>query len=162
MTLEACAKQLPDGRYRVTAKSLVGALHRGHALPDLLGHLNGLADRPLTGQERATLAAWGDTADRTVIRRLAVLETVDLGVIERLAHGRRGRRLIRRTLSRHAVVVDEGKLHLLVRRLTEQEGIPPRVELPPAGPPADPALGRGGAARPSCGWRPSCTARSGR
>ena len=145
-TLEACAGRLEDGRWRVTAGSLVAALHRGHALPDLLGHLNELADRPLTGQERATLAAWAETAGRTVVRRLAVLETVDPGVIERLAQGRRGRRLIRRTLSRRAVVVDEGKLHLLVRRLTEQEGVPPRVELPPAGPPADPALGRGGAA----------------
>jgi len=145
-TLETCAERAPDERYQVTPGSFVGALHRGHALPDLAGRLERLADRPLTGQERATLAGWAQSANRTVIRRLAVLETSDPDVIVRLTQARRGRRLVLRTLSRRAVVVDEGQLPLLVRRLAEQEGVPPHVEVSPAGPPSDPALGRGGAA----------------
>jgi hypothetical protein len=145
-TLETCAERLPDDRCRVTPGSLALALHRGHALPDLLDRLNRLADRPLTGEERMRLSEWAKAADRTVIRRLTVLETVDPDVIARLGGTRRGRRLIRRTLSRRAVVVDEGRLPLLVRRLARQEGIPPGVELPQAPAPPDPALGRGGAA----------------
>jgi hypothetical protein len=145
-TLETCAEGLEGGRYRVTPVSLAGALHRGQALPDLLDRLNRLAERPLTGQERATLAEWAQAAERVTIRRLTVLETADPAVIARLSEARRARRLIRRTLSRRAVVVDERGLPLLVRRLTEQEDLPPWVDLPPSDPPADPALGRGGAA----------------
>jgi hypothetical protein len=145
-TLETCAERLADGRYQVTPVSFVHALHRGHALPDLLDRLERLADRSFTGQERATLAGWAENAERAVIRRLTVLEAADPQVIARLSQARRGRGLLRRTLSRRAVVVDEGRLPLLVRRLTEQEGVPPRVEAPPPAAPADPALGRGGAA----------------
>jgi hypothetical protein len=57
-----------------------------------------------------------------------LLETSDPGLISRLAATRRGKSLIQRTLSPRALVVDPTKLELLARRLTEQEGVPPRVE----------------------------------
>jgi len=146
VTIETCAERLPDGRYQITPAALTRALHRGHAIAGLLDRLSRVADRPLTGQEQATLNQWSQTADQAIIRRLTVLETVDPEIIVRLSQSRRGRPIIRRTLSRRTVVVDEGKLPLLVRRLTRQEGIPPRVEIPSAAPPSSPALGRGGAA----------------
>jgi hypothetical protein len=113
--------------YHVTAASFARALHQGWSAPALLDALDGLAERPLTGQERATLRAWAEAAERTTIRRLTVLETSDPEVISRLASTRRGRSLIVRTLSPRAVVVDEARLDQLVRRLARQEGVPPAV-----------------------------------
>jgi len=81
-----------------------------------------------------------------VIRRLTVLEVDDAAILSRLSERRRGRSHVVRTLGRRAVAVDEGRLAALVRRLTEQEGVPPCVDLPPEEPPLDPGLGRGGAA----------------
>jgi len=133
-------------RYTLSAPGFVKALHRGWPLPALLEALEALTDRPLTDQEVALLRGWGERADQMALRRLTVLEVKEPKVLSRLASTRRGRRLIHRTLSRRAVVVDEARLPLLVRRLTRQEGVPPRVELPPPAPPADPTLGRGGAA----------------
>jgi hypothetical protein len=136
--LETCAEA--DGeregesrypyRYRITAASFIRALHRGWSPPALLDALNRLAERPLTGRETALLCGWAELADRTVIHRLAVLETTDPGVIRRLSSARRGRSLIVRSLSPRAVVVDESHLDQLVRRLARQEGLPPRADMP--------------------------------
>ena len=150
MTLAACAERLPDGRFRVTQESFVAALHRGHESPALLDRLDRVAHRPLTGEERRQMTTWDEFADRMVIRRLTVLEVKDPAVLARLSAARRGRSHVVRTLGRRAAVVDAGRLPVLVRRLTKQEGTPPRVEVPPAGPApsARPGagLGRGGAA----------------
>jgi hypothetical protein len=113
--------------YRLTPASFARALGRGWSAPALLDALDRLAERPLTGQERAMLRAWAEAAGRTAIRRLTVLETTDPGVIARLAATRRGRALIVRTLSPRAVVVDPARLDQLVRRLEQQEGVPPAV-----------------------------------
>ncbi len=145
-TLTACGERLADGRFRVTRERFVAALQRGHALNTLVARLEAAASRPLSGTERARLTGWAAESDRMVIRRLTVLEVAHPDVLTRLSEKRRGRRHVVRTLSRRAAVVDEGRLSTLVRRLTQQEGVPPRVELPPETPPADPALGRGGAA----------------
>jgi hypothetical protein len=150
-TLSACAERLEERRFQVTRASLVGALHRGHALPLLLARLNEIAQRPLSGEERRRLTEWAADADRMAIRRLTVLEVDDPAILARLSDARRGRCHVVRTLGRRAVAVDEGRLSALVRRLTKQEGAPPRVEVES---PADPArstppeagLGRGGAA----------------
>jgi len=145
-TLESCAERLENGAYQITQVSWIRALHRGHRLPALLERLSRAAQRPLTGAEVAALTAWAKATDRMSIRRLTVLEVADPAVLARLSGTRRGRRHIQRTLSRRAVVVDEGRLPLLARRLTQQEDVPPRVEVAPEAAPADPALGHGGAA----------------
>lgn len=145
-TLTACGERLDDGRFQVTRERFVAALQRGHALSTLLGRLDAAASRPLSGTERARLTGWAEASQRMVIRRVTVLEVADPDILTRLSEKRRGRRRIVRTLSRRAVVVDEGGLAPLVRRLTKQEGAPPHVDLPPETPPANPALGRGGAA----------------
>ncbi len=133
--------------FSLTAASFTAALHQGWSAPALLDVLQGLSARPLTGQAKALLRGWAETADRMRVRRLTILEARDPGVIRRLASARRGRALILDTLSPRAVAVDESKLDLLVRRLTRQEGVPPRVDLPPSEPPQGPSeLGSGGAA----------------
>jgi hypothetical protein len=116
----------PDS-YRITPASFARALQRGWSAPALLDALEHLAERPLTGQERAMLRAWAEAAGRMAVRRLTVLEVTDPAIISHLAATRRGRDLIVRTLSPRAVVVDEARLDLLVRRLTHQEGVPPAV-----------------------------------
>lgn len=153
-TLTACGERLADDRFRITPASLVAALQRGHELPMLLERLNHIAQRPLSGGERAELSEWAAAADRMVIRRLTVLEVEDPAILARLSGARRGRKHILSTLGRRVVAVDEGRLPVLVRRLTRQEGMPPRVEVPPQELLAAPAseaslrasLGRGGAA----------------
>jgi hypothetical protein len=155
VTLASCGERQPGGAYRLTQATWVRALQRGYSPDDLLARLNAAAQRPLTGAEVATLNAWAATSDRMTIHRLTVLEVTDPAILARLQRTKRGRRLVLRTLARRAVVVDEGKLPILVRRLTTQEGVPPRVILPPNDPPPtdastnDPlatSLGRGGAA----------------
>jgi hypothetical protein len=113
--------------YRITAASFARALHRGWSAPALLDALERLAERPLTGQEKAALRAWAEAAGRMAVRRLTVLEVTDPAIISRLAATRRGRSLIVRSLSPRAVVVDEARLDQLLRRLTQQEGVPPAV-----------------------------------
>jgi hypothetical protein len=144
------SKETPSTSYSLLPTSFAHALHRGWSAPALLDALDELTDRPLTGQEKASLHAWAEAAERAVIRRPTVLETTAPGVISRLASTRRGRSLIVRTLSPRAVVVDEGRLNQLIRRLTRQEGVPPRVELPPSPTPSagdgPTELGRSGAA----------------
>jgi hypothetical protein len=149
--LSACAERREENRFQATRASWIGALHRGHALPLLLARLNELAQRPLSGAERRQLTEWAADADRMAIRRLTVLEVDDPAILARLSGARRGRRHVARTLGRRAVAVDEGRLPALVRRLTKQEGAPPRVEVEsPAAPsrstPLEAGLGRGGAA----------------
>lgn len=146
-TLATCGERLDDGRFRVTRERFVDALQRGHALNTLLARLNEVAQRPLSGTEIATLTEWAEDAERMAIRRLTVLEVDDPAILARLSEKRRGRSHIVRTLGRRAVAVDAGRLDVLVRRLTKQEGVPPQVELPPEEPPVDPSLGRGGAAQ---------------
>jgi len=109
--------------------AFVRALHRGWAAVALVDALNRLAERPLHSQETALLRAWAEMADRMTIRHAAILETDDPEIIRRLASTRRGRTLIWRTLSPRAVIVDPAKVALLIRRLTEQEGVPPKDEL---------------------------------
>jgi hypothetical protein len=119
---------IPDS-YRITAASFARALHRGWSAPALRDALERLAERPLTGQETAMLRAWAEAAGRMAVHRLTVLEVDDPEIISRLAGTRRGRDLIVRTLSPRAVVVDAAHLDLLVRRLTQQEGVPPRIAI---------------------------------
>lgn len=119
----------PILRYQITADSFVRALHRGWSPPALLDALNRLAGRPLTGPEINLLRTWAEVAGRAVIHPLVVLETADPAIIERLAADRRGRSLIRRTLSPRAVAVDPTRLDQLIRRLAEQEGLPPSVQV---------------------------------
>jgi hypothetical protein len=90
--------------------------------------LTRLADRPLSQAETNLLRTWAALAEQVTLRPVMLLETSDPGVISRLAATRRGKSLIQRTLSPRALVVDPTKLELLARRLTEQEGVPPRVE----------------------------------
>ncbi|MCB0214789.1 MAG: hypothetical protein KDJ52_35950, partial [Anaerolineae bacterium] len=101
---------------------------RGWSPPGLGAALERLAGRSLTGGEKMALRHWADAAHRMTVHHAAVLETTDPAIITRLASTRRGRALIHRTLSPRAVVVDPAQLDHLVRRLTEQEGIPPKVE----------------------------------
>jgi hypothetical protein len=110
----------------ITAASFIKALHRGWSPPALLDALNRLANRPLTPQEITLLHAWTELADRVTIHHATLLETTDPDIINRLASTRRGRALIHRTLSPRAIVVDSIRLDQLVRRLTEQEGVPPK------------------------------------
>jgi hypothetical protein len=117
----------PYSHYRITAASFARALHRGWSAPALLDALGRLAERPLTGQEKAALRAWAEAAGRMAVRRLTVLEVTDPAIISRLAATRRGRSLIVRSLSPRAVIVDEARLDQLLRRLTQQEGVPPAV-----------------------------------
>jgi hypothetical protein len=117
----------PCSHYRLTPASFARALQRGWSAPALLDALERLAERPLTGQEKAALRAWAEAAGRMAVRRLTLLEVTDPAIISRLAATRRGRDLILRTLSPRAVVVDEARLDLLLRRLTHQEGVPPAV-----------------------------------
>jgi hypothetical protein len=112
----------------ITAASFIKALHRGWSPPALLDALNRLANRPLTPQEITLLHAWAELADRVTIHHATLLETTDPDIIIRLASTRRGRALIHRTLSPRAIVVDSIRLDQLVRRLTEQEGVPPKDE----------------------------------
>ncbi len=114
--------------YQITAASFIKTLQRGWSPPALLDALNRLADRPLTGQETALLRIWADAAGKMTIHPAVILETVDPAIISRLAATRRGRALIHRTLSPRAVIVDPARLDQLVRRLTEQEGVPPKVQ----------------------------------
>jgi hypothetical protein len=146
VTLATCAARQPAGIYRLTQTSWVRALQRGATAEALLTQLNTAAQRPLTGAEIATLTSWAKGAARMRVRRLTVLEVSDPEILARLQRSRRGRRLIVQTLGRRAVAVDEGKLALLVRRLTQQEDAPPWVELPQSVAPAQSGLGKGGAA----------------
>lgn len=147
VTLATCAARQASGAYRLTQASWVRALQRGATAEALLTQLNTVAQRPLTGAEVATLTAWAAGAARMRVQRLTVLEVSDPEILARLQHSRRGRQLVLRTLGRRAVAVDEGKLPLLVRRLTQQEDAPPWVELPQTTTSEqDRGLGKGGAA----------------
>jgi len=113
----------------LTASSFIRALHRGWSPPALLDALNRLVERPLTPQEITLLHVWADLAERVIIRPATLLETSDPAIITRLASTRRGRALIRQTLSPRVIVVDPARLNQLVNRLTEQEGVPPKDEV---------------------------------
>ena len=112
---------------QVTAVTFARALHHGWSPPALLDALNRLAERPLAGPETALLRTWAKLANNVTIRQATVLEATEPDIITRLASTRRGRKLIQRTLSPRAVLVDPSRLDQLTRRLTEQEGVPPRV-----------------------------------
>jgi hypothetical protein len=114
--------------YIITPTSFILALHRGWSPQALLDALNRLAQWPLTGQETDLLRTWTDFAGRMTIGPAVLLETTDPDIITRLASTRRGRALIHRTLSSRAVVVNPAKLPQLIRRLTEQESVPPKAE----------------------------------
>ena len=114
-------------KIEVTAATFTAALHRGWSPPALRDRLNRLADRPLTRPETDLLRAWAAAAEKTTLHPAFLLETTDPEVITRLAATRRGRALIQRTLSPRAIIIDPTRLDQLVRRLTEQEGIPPKV-----------------------------------
>ncbi len=111
---------------RLTSASFIKALHQGWSAPALVEALGRLAERPLTGQEKALLRRWAEAADRMTLRSVTLLETADPQVISRLASARRGRGLIQGSLSPRAVIVDPARLDQLVRRLVRQEGVPPR------------------------------------
>jgi hypothetical protein len=111
----------------LTPYSFIQSLHRGWSPPALLAALNRLARRALGSREVELLKTWAEVAHKVIISPAVLLETSDPGVITRLASTRRGRPLTHRTLSPRAVVVDPAKLPQLIRRLTEQEGAPPRV-----------------------------------
>lgn len=145
VTLAACAEWKADA-YRITQASWVRALHQGHRFPALLARLNRVAQRPLTGEEINQLTTWAEAANRMTLHRLTVLEATDPAILARLSGSRRGRKHIVRTLSRRAVVVDEARLELLIRRLTLQEDMPPRVEIAPREKARASTLGAGGAA----------------
>jgi hypothetical protein len=106
----------------------IRALQRGWSPPALLDVLNRLVEQPLTPQEITLLRVWADLAERVTIRPATLLETNDPAIITRLASTRRGRALIRQTLSPRVIVVDPARLDQLVTRLTEQEGVPPNVQ----------------------------------
>jgi len=114
-------------RVLVTAISFVKALHRGRSPANLLNALNRLAHHPLTGQDTALLQHWAEAARRVTLRQAVLLETGQPNVIARLASTRRGRNLIQRTLSPRAVTVDPDRLDQLLRRLTQQEQVPPQM-----------------------------------
>jgi hypothetical protein len=114
-------------RHTITPISFSHALRQGWSPPQIIDALQRLANRALSGQELALLRTWAEAAGRVTIHPLPILETTDPGVISRLAATRRGRAHIVRTLSPRAVVVDGFRVEPLVRRLTEQEGVPPRV-----------------------------------
>jgi hypothetical protein len=61
------------------------------------------------------------------IRTVPILETTDPAILSRLAATKRGRRLMGRSLSTRTVIVDGRRLDQLIRRLTEQEGMPPQI-----------------------------------
>lgn len=112
----------------LTSSSFILSLHRGWSPPALLAAINRLAERPLTGPEVEHLQAWAAAAQNVTLKQVVLLESIEPQVITRLASNRRGRNLIHRTLSPRAVVVDPAKLPQLVKRLTEQEGVPPKDE----------------------------------
>ena len=126
-------------RYHLTAVSVIRALQRGWSPPALREALERLAGRTLTGRsltgrsltgpERKLLRRWAEQAGRLTLRPAMLLETSDPQVITRLASTRRGKALIQRTLSPRAVVVDPARLEQLVRRLIEQEGVPPQLSM---------------------------------
>ncbi|MCK6629267.1 MAG: helicase C-terminal domain-containing protein [Anaerolineae bacterium] len=115
--------------YQITAVSFINALQHDWSPPALLDALNRLVERPLTPQEITLLHVWADLAERVTIRPATLLETSDPAIITRLASTRRGRALIRQTLSPRVIVVDPARLNQLVNRLTEQEGVPPKDEV---------------------------------
>jgi hypothetical protein len=134
-------EQVDPTGYRLTAASVVRALHRGWTAPTLLAALERLADPPLTGQAIATLHRWARAAERMTLHQAVVLESQEPAVIDRLAASRRGRAFIQRTLSPRAVIVDPQRLEPLIRRLIRQEGVPPRrVGLPVDPPPKEAPL----------------------
>ncbi len=102
------------------------ALHHGWSPPALLAALTRLVERPLTAEEVEQLRLWIAAAQKVALKQVVLLESIDPQVITRLASNRRGRNLIQRTLSPRAVVVDAAKIPQLVKRLTEQEGVPPQ------------------------------------
>jgi hypothetical protein len=126
-SMEYGVGEQPLTPYSLLPTTFIHALHQGWSAPALLDALDELAERPLTGQERALLRGWAEAAERVRISRPTLLETSDPGVISRLASARRGRSLFVRTLSPRAIVVDAGRLDQLVRRVTRQESVPPRL-----------------------------------
>lgn len=95
-------RSLPVGLrlcYQITAISFINVLQRNWSPPALLDALNRLVERPLTPQEITLLHVWADLAERVTIRPATLLETSDPAIITRLASTRRGRALIRQTLS---------------------------------------------------------------
>lgn len=133
-------------RAAITAASFAAALHRGHSLPALADHLAHAIGRPLHADEHQHLVAWHTAATRAVIHTLPVLETTDATVIAALARRRPDRALIRRSLGRHAAVVDPARLPALVRTLASHFGALPRQD-PALSEPPDPGdIGPGGAA----------------
>jgi hypothetical protein len=113
---------------RVTAVSFIRALHRGWAAPELIDAVNRLAHRPLIQPELDLLQSWVQAAQRMRIYPCTLLESADPNIITRLASTRRGRPLIHRTHSPRVVEIDPAKVDQLARRLTEQEGVPPKDE----------------------------------
>lgn len=116
-----------EGEVRVTAAGFIRALHSGWAAPALVEALRQMIGRSLSRAEKELLKAWAAHAGKITIRPMTVLETADPAVLARLKNTRRGRSLIVRTLTDRLAAVDGYRLDQLVRRLTEQEGVPPQV-----------------------------------
>ena len=123
---QADNRAVPD--HQITATSFVAALQQGWSAPRLVQALQRLADRNLISQEVALLYGWAGAANKMRLYYLPVLETTDPAIITRLAEQRRGRKHIVRTVSPRAAVVDGLRLPQLVKRLTDQEGVPPHWE----------------------------------
>lgn len=117
----------PHPTYPITAISFCRAVHQGWSGPALYQALQHLTGRILSNQEQALLHVWAEAAEKVTLQTWPILESRDPAVITRLASTRRGRRHIVRTLSNRAVVVDGLRQAALIKRLTEQEGVPPRI-----------------------------------
>lgn len=129
------ARQLGEGAgsdegQTITATSFITALHQGWPAPGLISDLAQMIGRPLAQPEKALLHSWAEKSAVAVIRYLPVLETTDPELITRLAQTKRGRDHVVRTLSSRTVVIDGTRVEQLTRRLTEQEGVPPQVQMP--------------------------------
>lgn len=113
--------------FTLNSSAFILAVQRGWSPPALRQALNDLANRPLTGQEAELLRHWAGLAAKITLHYALLMETTDPAIITRLAATRRGRSLIRRTLSPRAVLANPAKAQQLIRRLTQQEGVPPKI-----------------------------------
>lgn len=134
----------------VNAASLVRARHNGWSPAALVAALQRLVDRPFTLAEQALLQGWSELADQAVIHAPLLLEVRDPQILVQLTASRRGRALVQRTLSPRLVTVDPARLTQLVRRLTEQTGVPPRIVVSEGDRDRESAVGQ--ATRSQSGW----------
>jgi hypothetical protein len=129
--VELDANRQPDRSpqsYLLTAPAIIGAVQQGWSPAALRHSLETAVGGPLPGHAMVLLRRWAGLAGQVKLRPAWLLETSRPAVISRLASSRRGRPLIRRTLSSRVVEVNPAQMELLVKRLAEQEGVPPQVE----------------------------------